>query len=146
MMRWLLRGDDSMSDENRSDPLLQVSVQHWNGNARVRLGGELDLSSQPNFERALTAAEAYATKSLFLELDNLVFMDSTGLSVLLGALKRAQDAGREFRVSGARDEVRHLLAISGLHWLLEAQSGAEESPDGTVEWVRIPVPEGSPDG
>lgn len=136
-----------MAGEDRSNPLLRTSVEHWNGVARIRLAGELDLSSRPYFDRALQAAESHAHTGLLIDLENLVFMDSTGLSALLEALKRPQGANREFRVSGAREEIRRLLAVAGLHWLLEsAATESDGSPDESVEWEPVPLPEGELDG
>jgi anti-sigma B factor antagonist len=136
-----------MTDGSRPDPLLQVSVDHWNGVARVRLAGEFDLTSREYFERALSAAESHAHTAVVLDLDNLVFMDSTGLSAILTALKRAEDMGRTLRVHGARDEIRRILAISGLHWLLEAAaSAAPDSSEEPGDWEPVLIPDGEPDG
>jgi anti-sigma B factor antagonist len=136
-----------MTDGSRPDPLLQVLVDHWNGVARIRVAGELDLASREHFERALSAAESYGRTAVVLNLENLVFMDSTGLSAILSALKRAEDSGRTLQVHGARDEIQRILAISGLHWLLEgAASTAPDSSGEARDWEPIPVPDGEPDG
>lgn len=131
-----------MSVESRPEPVLEVSADHRNGVARVRLAGELDLANNARFERALTAAESYGHGGVLLDLENLVFMDSTGLASLLTALKRAEDAGRSLQVRGARDEIQRLLVVSGLHWLLEGaasvEPGSSEEPEA---WEPVPIPE-----
>jgi anti-anti-sigma factor len=108
--------------------------------------GELDMANKARFERALTAAESYGHGGVLLDLENLVFMDSTGLSTLMTALKRAEDAGRSLQVRGARDEIRRLLVVSGLHWLLEGAAGeAQESLEEPGDWEPFSIPEDAPE-
>jgi anti-sigma B factor antagonist len=135
-----------VTGEDRSNPLLTTSVEHWNGLVRVRLAGELDLSSRPYFDRALQAAEPHASTGILIDIENLVFMDSTGLSALLEALKRAEEANRGFGVTGAREEIRRLLAVAGLLWLLESPAPGDGQPDESVVWEPVPLPDGDVDG
>jgi anti-anti-sigma factor len=54
------------------------------GQTLLRVSGELDLVSEPQFEDALAKA---AGKSIRIDLTELTFMDSTGLRALLGAAR-----------------------------------------------------------
>jgi anti-anti-sigma factor len=61
--------------------------------ALVRLVGELDLASAPSAEQAIVQAERFRTSLLELDLSSLVFMDSTGLRLLLNTRQRSKSAG-----------------------------------------------------
>jgi anti-anti-sigma factor len=136
-----------MSYGSSTNSLLSVSVEHGNGVARIRLGGELDVASRHRVEQALLAAESHAPTALVLELDSLEFMDSTGLNAFADALQRAKEAGRAFHVRGSRNEVRRIIGISGLHLLFEsAATASPESLNGSVEWEPVSLSDGVPSG
>jgi anti-sigma B factor antagonist len=52
--------------------------------------------------------------SLVVDLSEVTFLDSTGLSVLISGLKRCQDAGGTMRLASPRPNVRKVLEITGL--------------------------------
>ena len=136
-----------MSDGSHPSPLLNVSLERLNGFARIRLAGELDLTGKARFEEVLSAAEALGGTAIFLDVEHLVFMDSTGLSSLLIAGQRAKQAGRGLEIRGARAQIRRVLAISGLHWLLDGSApAASESSNGSLKWEPVPLREGVPSG
>ena len=55
-----------------------------------------------------------------LDLHGVSFVDSSGLGVLVGALKRLREAGGErFVIVGAQDAVRKIFTITGLNTLFE---------------------------
>ena len=64
--------------------------------ALVRLIGELDVASVPSAEHAIVQAERFDPSLLELDLSSLVFMDSTGLRLLLNARQRASEARRRW--------------------------------------------------
>lgn len=78
------------------------------------LRGELDLASSPTLEAALERADSSDTELVILDLSELRFMDSTGLSVLVKAQQRAQDAGRRFAVVRGGHQVQRLLDVTGV--------------------------------
>jgi anti-sigma B factor antagonist len=51
---------------------------------------------------------------LIFDVSALEFIDSTGLGLLLGALRRLREAGGTLKVAGARDGVLRVLEITEL--------------------------------
>ena len=82
------------------------------GVVRVVVHGELDLSTAPVLDAALVAPEAAGAR-VTLDLSDMGFMDSSGLAVLIGARRRADDEGLDLTVSGPNDHVRKLLDLTG---------------------------------
>jgi anti-sigma B factor antagonist len=94
---------------------LHVTVSGDAQQCEVRLLGELDMSTAPQFsEELLRLAEAGSPK-ITVDLSELVFIDSTGLSVLIAALKRLRQQGGDMALRSPSPSTRKVLEITGLH-------------------------------
>jgi anti-anti-sigma factor len=95
---------------------LHVEVRREEGATVLAVAGELDLATTPALEEQLEliSAGSNSAEPLVLDLSELDFMDSTGLSVLVKAHQRAQDAGRRFGVIRGRRQVQRLLSLTGV--------------------------------
>lgn len=92
------------------------SVQTRNGNHAVVIGvtGELDLASSPALERELERGVASQAEVVVVDLRQLEFMDSTGLSVLVRAHQRATENGQRFGIVRGPQQVQRLLSLTGV--------------------------------
>jgi len=63
----------------------------------VHVGGDLDVYTAPRLKETLNEA-ATGGKRLILDLTDVHFIDSTALSVLVGALQRAQSGEGDLRL------------------------------------------------
>jgi anti-anti-sigma factor len=78
------------------------------------LTGELDLAGTPALEGGLEALPWPQLAELVLDLAELTFIDSTGLSALIRAAQRAAAAGVRFSVVRGGDQPRKLFALAGV--------------------------------
>jgi len=92
----------------------------------LHLHGELDMGTTPAFDQALTTALSNGATDLVIDLSCLTFMDSTGISMLLSALQRADQAGKGFRVRSPNRPVRKALRLTGVERILSLEP--EEPP------------------
>jgi len=76
--------------------------------------GELDLAAAPALESELELALGAAFERIVVDLSELEFIDSTGLSVLVKAHQRAQDTGVELGIVNPTAQVERLLSLTGL--------------------------------
>jgi anti-anti-sigma factor len=83
------------------------------GQVRVRLTGEIDMSSVGTLAHALAALQRTAP-SLVVDLADVTFLDSTGIAVLVIAHRRAVCAGKTLTVVNAQGGVRRVLDITGV--------------------------------
>jgi anti-sigma B factor antagonist len=84
----------------------------------VVVRGEIDVATSPTLRAELAELLAHGAGSITLDLTAVSFIDSSGLGVLVGALKRLRDGGGEtFNIVAARSGVRRVFEITGLDQL-----------------------------
>lgn len=99
-------------------PPFSVTAASREGVARLAVSGELDVATAPELASALSAAMAHETPVL-LDLSGVTFMDSSGIAVLLAAIKAAQANGWDLGVTpGLSAPVKATLQLTGLLPLL----------------------------
>lgn len=97
--------------------------------AVVTLRGELDAHDAPRlretFAQALEEACAGgAEPRLVLDLTAVAFLDSTALGTMVGALRRAREAGGDLSVVLPESPARRIFEITGLDELLDVRPSA----------------------
>ena len=97
----------------------QVEMQSGQGTARIRLVGELDLAAVPTFEDHLRRVEADRPQAIVLDLNDLTFMDSSGLRAIVMADERARAHRRRLAIVPGPPPVRRVFEITQLDQRLE---------------------------
>lgn len=92
----------------------------------VQARGELDAKSGGDLREALGAAMADGRVPVVLDLAEVVFMDSTALSVVLSALREAWGRGQALLVSGPlQRQIASLLSITGVDRFVTVHAGRD---------------------
>jgi anti-sigma B factor antagonist len=96
-----------------------TGVDRRDGGIVVSLGGELDLYNAEEVRSALLDACAGGPTFLVVDLEEVRFIDSTALGVLIEARSRLDDRNG-FRLAAPGLETRRALEVSGLdrHFLV----------------------------
>jgi anti-anti-sigma factor len=97
-----------MQDEFR------LEVTSKGGATVVRVHGELDLATSPGLEQELERLAEDHAPLLIVDLAELDFMDSTGLSVLVRAQQRVEEGGHRFGLINSSQQVQRLLTLTGV--------------------------------
>jgi anti-anti-sigma factor len=92
----------------------------------VGVSGELDLASSPELESELERSTSSDAELLIIDLRELEFMDSTGLSVLVRAHQKATQSGKRFAVVKGSQQVQRLLSLTGVAERLTVVNTPEE--------------------
>lgn len=88
---------------------------HSQGEAEVlTVGGELDLAAAASLQEELDRALGSGSPLIVIDLKELDFIDSTGLSVLVRAHQQAQESGLQFGLVNPGAQVERLLSLTGL--------------------------------
>lgn len=93
---------------------LHVSVSGAEPAYEVHLLGELDMSTAPKLRDELLRLVTDGATMVTVDLSELAFVDSTGLSVLITGLKRLRQKGGELALRSPTPGTRRVLEITGL--------------------------------
>jgi anti-anti-sigma factor len=89
----------------------EVKVVNRNGQAIVSVSGEMDPAAAAHFREILRTAQQ-GSADVIVDLSRMTFIDTTGISALVGARKKAPD--RQFHVVGVTKQIRRVFEITGV--------------------------------
>ena len=107
---------------------LQISVEESGSTRRIRLRGSCDLATAPSLRQTLFELTPPEVSEVVLDVTDLDFIDSTGLGVVLGAMRRLREGGGNLAIAGAQGVVRRVLEITDLDKVIPMIDAAP-SPD-----------------
>jgi anti-sigma B factor antagonist len=93
---------------------LEREVSGDGSSVRLRLGGEVDLSTAYLVEDALSPALDLRCTRLIMDLADVEFMDSSGLRVMVVTRNALDERGAEMVIVGVNDHLRRVFEVSGL--------------------------------
>lgn len=105
------------SNHQAADGGLTVVVQpadQGGGTRVISINGEVDLSSCDPLRQALDEVISGGADRVELDCTHLEFIDSTGVGVLVAALKRMQAKGGEIALRSPGIAILRVLDITGL--------------------------------
>lgn len=108
--------------------MLALDLNTWidAGRAVVEVGGEVDVYSAPMLREELARIDSPRPLRIAVVMSGVTFLDSAGVGVLIGALKRARATGGRVALVGCTPHVGNVLRrmgldkLFGLHASLEA--------------------------
>jgi anti-anti-sigma factor len=107
---------------------LRIDVRQEADRVVVKLDGELDMANASLLQTALESPDLDGTAMVVLDLQELRFLDSTGLRILLWARERFLGRGQQFAVTPGSQQVQRLLTVSGAGEHLRVIATADELP------------------
>jgi anti-sigma B factor antagonist len=93
---------------------LLVRVSGADAGYEVRLLGELDMSTAPQLREELLRLASNGATQVTVDLSELQFVDSTGLSVLIAGLRRLRERGGDMALRSPTPGTLRVLEITGL--------------------------------
>lgn len=98
-----------------------ANIEHFQNGIIVRLKGELDHHNADKVRSLIEQAMMKEqVKHVVMDLQQLVFMDSSGIGVILGRYKQVKARGGRMIICHANRTVNRLLEISGLFKIIES--------------------------
>ncbi|MFC0627629.1 STAS domain-containing protein [Kribbella deserti] len=80
----------------------------------VEVGGEIDVYTAPKLRETLVSLVDAGNHHLVLDLEKVEFLDSTGLGVLVGGLKRVRTNDGSLALVCTQERLLKIFRITGL--------------------------------
>ncbi len=107
---------------------MKVQVIRRKKNLIVRLKGELDHHTSNIFRKAVEKElEKDIVQNLIINMENLTFMDSSGLGTILGRYKQVHSLGGKVIICGVGKHNKKILEMGGLLKLIPVCSDEQKA-------------------
>lgn len=113
-------------------PAFDLVTSRTDNAAVVRVIGELDLATAPQLGDVLADLSGHGTMHVTVDLSEMAFIDSTGVTVLVSALKRLHEAGGDMALESPRASAMRVFEITGLTnvFTIRSEAGSDAATDG----------------
>ncbi|WP_026568252.1 anti-sigma factor antagonist [Bacillus sp. UNC41MFS5] len=92
----------------------------------VLVAGEIDAYTAPKLREELLSLAEAGNKSITVNLQDVSYLDSTGLGVFVGLFKQLKEKGGELKLIQLSDRIKRLFEITGLSNVMNISSTTEE--------------------
>ncbi len=97
-----------------ADMNLDLETSAHGNTSVVSLRGEIDVYTAPRLRQALIDLVSGGATDIVVDMDKVDFLDSTGLGVLVGGLKRVKSNDGDLRLVVTQDRIMKIFDITGL--------------------------------
>lgn len=84
----------------------------------IKLAGEIDLCCTPELRNALGSEAATRPETLIVDLSEVTFIDSSGLSALIECWRNMREQGGTLVITGAKGEVLEVFRLTRIDNLI----------------------------
>jgi len=106
---------------------LVVQVEDRGDWVVARASGDLDLTTAPRLRERVVQVVSEGQPRVVLDLEGVDFVDSTGLGVLVGLLKRTRSQGGDLRLVSTRRSLQKVLELTSLDRALPLARTVDEA-------------------
>jgi anti-sigma B factor antagonist len=121
------RSLDANEGNSMADINLLVESHDRDGWTVVEARGEIDLYTAPKMKEHLTGLVEQDRARIVVDLGGVDFLDSTGLGVLIGSLKRCREREGDLALAAPSETVLKVLRITGLDKVFPIHDTVEEA-------------------
>jgi len=93
---------------------LTLATSEVDGTTIVAVGGEIDVYTAPKLRDKITELVADGVYNLVIDMEAVEFLDSTGLGVLVGGLKKVRAHDGSLELICTQDRLLKIFRITGL--------------------------------
>lgn len=105
----------------------------------VAVAGEVDVATAPRLRKETLAVLSEGHDRVVLDLEAVDFLDSTGLGVLIGVLRRVNAVGGQLRLVCSTPRILDLFTLTGLDRVFDLRATVADAtgPDGAGTGVDL---------
>ncbi|MGN6129216.1 MAG: anti-sigma factor antagonist [Nocardioidaceae bacterium] len=93
---------------------LSLETRHADGHTIIEVGGEIDVYTAPKLRDKITELVSNGDYHLVIDMEKVDFLDSTGLGVLVGGLKKVRAHDGSMRLICNQERLLKIFRITGL--------------------------------
>jgi anti-sigma B factor antagonist len=93
---------------------LTLSTREVDGTTIVAVGGEIDVYTAPKLRDKITELVGDGVFRIVIDMESVEFLDSTGLGVLVGGLKKVRAHDGSLELICTQDRLLKIFRITGL--------------------------------
>lgn len=93
---------------------LDISTERDGSTCRIAVNGEVDVYTSPLLKTRLVDAVDDGCIDLVIDLENVGFIDSSGLGVLVSGLRRVKEQSGSMRIICTKEGILKIFRITGL--------------------------------
>jgi len=102
----------SILEENHVD--LSLETRHEDGRTIIEVGGEIDVYTAPRLRDKITELVGEGSYNLVIDMQKVDFLDSTGLGVLVGGMKKVRAHDGSMQLICNQERLLKIFRITGL--------------------------------
>ncbi|WP_244788818.1 anti-sigma factor antagonist BldG [Streptomyces sp. BJ20] len=106
---------------------LSLSTETVGDRTIVRVGGEIDVYTAPKLREQLVELVNDGSFHLVVDMEGVDFLDSAGLGVLVGGLKRVRAHEGSLRLVCNQERILKIFRITGLTKVFPIHTSVEEA-------------------
>jgi len=106
---------------------LSLNVSEREGWAILSVGGEVDVATAPRLREQLIDLVNGGQHRIVVDLSDVEFLDSTGLGVLVGALKRVRTQDGDLALVCTESRILKVFEITGLTKVFTMYESVDEA-------------------
>jgi anti-sigma B factor antagonist len=107
----------------------QLSISRKDTVSKIHIGGSLDVQSASGFNQKLQEEIKRGFKIMVVNMENLAYISSAGLGVLINANELIQKSGGELRLCGMSDKVKNIFKLLGFIDLFKIFDSEKEAAE-----------------
>jgi anti-sigma B factor antagonist len=123
-LRWRMTHKRTLSGAFDLPALLVTDIRLVESGVNVTVHGEIDVHTAPLLRARLDEVVRQREERVVVHLDDVTFMDSTALGVLVGASKAQRATGGTLELVCSDPRLLRILHITGLHEVLTIHDGS----------------------
>ena len=106
---------------------LTVTSRQEGARTVISVSGEIDVYTAPSLRERLNELVASGHYDLVVDMEGVEFLDSTGLGVLVGGLKRVRAHEGSLRLVCTQERILKIFRITGLTKVFPIHTSVEEA-------------------
>lgn len=107
---------------------LKVTPRRVNDTVQgLDLEGEVDVYTAPLLRQEIMDQVDAGVKHMLVSLEKVEYLDSTGLGILIGGVKRLKESGGSLKLVGPTARITRIFEITGLNKIFEVYTSEAEA-------------------